>query len=276
MGDLSSPVCIVSIISIALAIILQALHVPGALLVSIVAATVVGIPLGVTPMPAEWNFGLDFSTFAAPLQADPATGMLALLTVVTKPALLMFVFSLLMSDFFDTMGCLVAVGKQADFCDGEGNVEDVQPMLVVDSAAAAVGGFFGASSITSYVESCAGAAAGARTGLSNVVVAVLFVVFAFFSPVVGMVSSSATCGALVVVGFMMMESFADIDWKRIELAFPAFIVIIAIPFTYSITDGIGLGFIAYVVLMVATGKAREVKPLMWVSALAFLLMFVFV
>jgi AGZA family xanthine/uracil permease-like MFS transporter len=274
LGDLSSPVCIVSIVSIVTAIALHALHVPGSLLISIIVATLAGIPLGVTVAPTEWNFGLDFSAFAAPLQEDPAAGVPALLTAVTKPALLLAAFSLLMSDFFDTMGGVVAVGKQGEFVDENNEVEDLQPILAVDSLGAVAGGFLGSSSITAYVESALGAAAGARTGLSNIVVGVLFAVVAFCAPLVGMVTGSATCGALLVVGYLMMTSIGDIDWSRFELAFPAFMTIVGIPFTYSITDGIGLGFVSYVIIMAITGRAAQVKPLMWVASAAFVAVFI--
>jgi AGZA family xanthine/uracil permease-like MFS transporter len=275
LGDLSSPACIVSLVSILVAIVLYALHVPGALLVSIVVGTLVGIPLGVSVVPTEWGFGLDFSAFAAPLQTDPATNMPAILRAATQPGLLIAAFSLLMSDFFDTMGGVVAVGRQGGFADDRGNVDDLQPILAVDSLGAAIGGFLGASSVTVYVESAVGAAAGARTGFSNLVIGILFVVCAFFSPIVGMVSGSATCGALTVVGCLMMASIGEIDWSRFEHAFPAFAIIAGIPFTYSITNGIGLGFVSYVVIMVVIGRAREIKPLMWVASVAFLLMFIF-
>lgn len=275
IGDLGAPVAIVGIVSIVLAVVLQALHVKGGLIISIIVATIVGVPLGVTVLPGSWDFGLDFSAFAAPLQVDPNTGTIALVQVFLQPALLLMVFSLLMSDFFDTMGTVVAVGSQADFVDENGDVEDIQPILLVDSAAAAVGGFVGASSVTSFVESTSGAAAGARTGLSNVVIAILFVLCAFFAPVIGMVSSAATCGALVVVGYLMMTDVGLIDWTSIESAFPAFITIAGIPMTYSITDGIGFGFISFVILMICKGRIAEIKPLMWVAALAFLVMFIF-
>ena len=275
LGDLGSPVCVVSLVSILVAVALRALRIPGALLISIVVGTLVGVPLGVSPLPVEWNFGLDFSALAAPLQVDPATNMPAIVRAATQPALLLAAFSLLMSDFFDTMGGVVAVGRQGGFADEQGNVEDLQPILAVDSLGAALGGFLGASSVTVYVESAVGAAAGARTGFSNVVVGALFVACAFFSPVFGMVSGSATCGALTVVGYLMMTSIGEIDWSRFELAFPSFAIVAGIPFTYSITDGIGLGFISYVVIMVVLGRAREVKPLMWVASLAFLAMFAF-
>lgn len=274
LGELSSPTCIVALVSILVAVVLQVLKAKGGLIISIIAATVVGIPLGVTLLPTEWNFGLDFSAFAAPFQTDPTTNTMAIVQVFMQPILLMFVFSLLMSDFFDTMGTVVAVGEQAHFVNKKGDVEDVQPILLVDSAAAAVGGFVGASSITSFVESTSGAAAGARTGLSNIVVGILFVVCAFFAPIVGMVSSAATCGALVVVGYLMLSDVGEIDWKSIEHALPAFFIIIGIPMTYSITNGIGMGFIAYCVIMIVQGRIRDIKPLMWVAAIAFLVMFI--
>ncbi|MDO4400497.1 MAG: NCS2 family permease [Coriobacteriia bacterium] len=275
VGVLTSPVCIVSICSILIAVVLTVLKVPGALLISIIVSTIIGIPLGVTIVPTEWNFGLDFSTFAAPLQMDPNTGGMALLTVFAQPALLLAVFALLMSDFFDTMGTVVAVGKQGEFLNERGDVDNIQSILTIDSIGAIIGGFMGASSQTTFVESASGAAAGARTGLSGVVVGLLFIVFAFFAPIVGMVSGSATCGALTVVGYLMMTSIGDIDWSKIELAFPAFLIVIIIPFTYSITNGIGMGFIAYVAIMIVQGKADKVKPLMWAASLAFLAMFIF-
>ena len=275
LGDLTSGPCIVALVSIVVAVGLQAANVRGGLVISIVVATIIGIPLGVTQLPTSWQFGVDFSAFGGPLQMDPNTGTMALFQVFLQPTLLLMVFSLLMSDFFDTMGTVVAVGKRAEFVDEKGDVEDIQPILMVDSAAAAVGGFIGASSITTYVESTSGAAAGARTGLSNIVIGVLFAVCAFFAPVIGMVGGSATCGALVVVGYLMLCDVTDIDWHHIENAFPAFITIVGIPMTYSITNGIGLGFIFYCFIMVALGRVREVKPLMWVAAVAFLVMFIF-
>ncbi len=275
LGDLTSPTTIVAIVSILSALIFTALNIKAGLVLSIVIAVVVGVPLGVTQIAGDFSFVPDFSTFAAPFQTTPE-GTVAIIEVFMQPILLMFVFSLLMSDFFDTMGTVVAVGDQGDFVDKDGNVADIKPILAVDSAAAAVGGFLGASSITSFVESVSGAAAGARTGLSNIVIGVLFAVFAFLAPVVSLVSSAATCGALVVVGYLMMTGVKDIDWTEISSAFPAFITIAAIPLTYSITNGIGFGFISYVAIMIVQGKIKEIKPLMWVSALAFLAVFIFI
>jgi len=275
MGDPISPAGMVAILSIILAVGFHVMNVTGGLLWSILIATVVGIPLGVTALPSEWNFAFDFSALGAPFQALPDGGGMALVQVLMQPMLLLFVFSMLMSDFFDTMGTVLAVGQKGEFADREGNVEDLRPILVVDSVAAAVGGAVGASSITTYVESTAGAAAGARTGLSNIVIAIAFILCAFLAPLIGMISSSATCGALVVVGYLMMTEITAIEWDKVELAFPAFMTIVGIPMFYSITTGIGLGFIYYCIIMVFKGRAKEVHPLMWCSALAFLLTFMF-
>ena len=274
LGDLTSPAAIVGVVSIVIAVILTALKLKAGLLISIVVATIVGIPLGVTPLGGDFSFLPDFSAFAAPFQTTPG-GTIAIVEVFLQPILLLFVFSLLMSDFFDTMGTVVAVGSRAKFVDKNGDVEDIKPILTVDSTAAAVGGFIGASSITSFVESVSGAAAGARTGLSNIVIGIAFAVCAFLAPVIGMVSGAATCGALVVVGYLMMTEIGEIDWSDISSAFPAFITIAGIPLTYSIANGIGFGFISYCIIMVVQGKARQVKPLMWVAAAAFLVAFIF-
>ena len=145
--------------------------------------------------------------------------------------------------------------------------------LVVDSAAAAVGGFMGVSSITTFVESTSGAADGGRTGLTSVTTGVLFILAAFFSPIVTIVSSAATCGALVYVGYLMMSEASEIDWSDISQGFPAFMIVAGVPFTYSISAGIGLGFIAYVIVALFKGEASKIKPLMWIAALAFLVYF---
>ncbi len=190
-----------------------------------------------------------------------------------RPALLVISFSLLMSDFFDTMGTAMAVAKQGEFLTDDGNVEDIKEILIVDSAAAAVGGFMGVSSITTFVESTSGAADGGRTGLTSVTTGVLFILAAFFSPIVTIVSSAATCGALVYVGYLMMSEASEIDWSDVSQGFPAFMIVAGVPFTYSISAGIGLGFIAYVVVALFKGEASKIKPLMWIAALAFLVYF---
>ena len=272
LGDVFSPTFLVGLISIVVTIVLYAMNVKGALLLGIVIAVVAGIPLGVTQMPAGIVSGLDFSTFGAPFQTDES-GIMGIAKVVTNPTLLVFAFSLMMSDFFDTMGTAMAVAKQGEFLTEDGNVEDIKPILIVDSAAAAVGGLVGASSVTTFVESASGAADGGRTGLTSITTGVLFLLAAFLSPLIACVNSAATCGALVYVGYLMMSEVAGIDWADVLDGFPAFMIVAGICMTYSISAGIGLGFIAYVLVAVVTGQLKKVKPLMWVAALAFLVYF---
>lgn len=272
LGEVSSPTFIMALISIIATVVLYSLKVPGALLVGIILSVLAGIPLGVTQMPTGLVSGLDFSSFAAPFQTDEA-GTMGIVKVLTNPTLIVFAFSLMMSDFFDTMGTAMAVAKQGEFLNEDGSVEDIKPILIVDSAAAAAGGFLGASSITTFVESTSGAADGARSGLSSIVVGVLFLLAAFFSPLIAVVGSAATCGALVFVGFLMMGEVREIDWSDLLEGFPAFMIAAGMPFTYSISDGIGFGFISFVIVAVVTGQVKKVKPLMWVAALAFLVYF---
>ena len=275
LGDVFSPTFLVGLISIVVTIVLYAMNIKGSLLLGIVIAVVAGIPLGVTQMPAGIVSGLDFTTFGAPFQADEA-GVMGIAKVVTNPTLLVFAFSLMMSDFFDTMGTAMAVAKQGEFLEPDGRVRDIKPILIVDSAAAAVGGLMGASSITTFVESASGAADGGRTGLSSVVAGVLFIIAAFFSPLISVVSSAATCGALVFVGYLMMSEVTEIDWSDLLDGLPAFLIVAGVPLTYSISNGIGFGFIAYVVVAAVTGQLKKVKPLMWVAAFAFLIYFLVV
>lgn len=272
LGDVYSPTFIVGLISIVATIILYALRVKGALLLGIIVAVIAGVPLGVTQMPAGIVSGLDLSSFGAPFLADES-GVMGIAKVVTNPTLLVLAFSLMMSDFFDTMGTAMAVAKQGEFLEEDGRVKDIKQILIVDSAAAAVGGLTGASSITTFVESASGAADGGRTGLTSVFAGVLFIVAAFFSPLISMVNSATTCGALVFVGFLMMSDVADIDWSDLLEGLPAFMIVAGVPFTYSISNGIGFGFIAYVIVAAVTGQLKKVKPLMWVAVLAFVVYF---
>lgn len=271
-GDVTSPMFLVGLISIVATVILYSMNIKGSILIGIIIAVLCGIPLGVTQMPSGIVSALDFSSFGAPFMAD-STGTVAVVKVLTTPILLVFAFSLMMSDFFDTMGTAMAVAKQGEFLNEDGTVENIREILIADSAAAAVGGLLGASSITTFVESASGAADGGRTGLTSVFTGILFILAAFFAPVISVVSSAATCGALVIVGFLMMTDVVDIDWTDLLEGFPAFMVIAGIPLTYSISNGIGMGFIAYVIVALVTGRGKKIKPLMWVATAAFVVYF---
>jgi adenine/guanine/hypoxanthine permease len=185
----------------------------------------------------------------------------------------LFVFTLMLSDFFDTMGTVIGVGNEAGLLDREGRLPGVGNVLLVDSLAAAAGGAASASSNTTYIESAAGVGEGARTGLASVVTGLLFVVGLFLTPLVEVVPYEAASPVLVVVGFLLMTQVRDIPWDDYELAIPAFLTIVLMPFTFSITNGIGAGFIAYVAIKVFRGKAREPGWFLWLIALLFVLYF---
>ncbi len=179
----------------------------------------------------------------------------------------------MLADFFDTMGTMTAIGAEAGLLDEDGKPPHTERILVVDSLAAAAGGVGGVSSNTSYIESASGVGEGARTGLASVVTGVLFLFTILLAPLVDMVPSEAAVPALVLVGFLMMQQVRGIDWDDLEIAIPAFLTIVLMPFTYSITAGIGAGFVAYVFIKLVRGKAGQVHPLLWIVAVLFLVYF---
>lgn len=273
-GSVFNPVFQVGAISILVTFVLYIFNVKGFILWGILASTVIGIPLGVANLPSGIIQMPDFSTFGAPFQQAADGSGMAIMKVFLSPTLLVFVFSIMLSDFFDTMGTAVAVAKQGDFLDDEGNVQDIRKILIVDSVAAGFGGLLGASSCTTFMESASGAADGGRTGLTSIVAGIIFMIAAFFSPLVAIIAAPATCGALVMVGFLMMNVVGDIDFDNPIDGIPAFMTIIGIPLTYSISIGIGLGFISYVLVSACTGKIKDVKPLTWLVVVAFIISFV--
>jgi adenine/guanine/hypoxanthine permease len=185
----------------------------------------------------------------------------------------LLVFTLMLADFFDTMGTMTAIGAEADLLDEDGMPPNTQRILIVDSLAAAAGGAASVSSNTSYIESASGVADGARTGLASVVTGLMFLAAMFFAPIVGVIPQEAAVPALVLVGFLMMQQVKGIDWDDLEIAIPAFLTIVLMPFTYSITAGIGAGFLAFVIIKLVRGKIADIHPLMWVISLLFVLYF---
>ena len=188
-------------------------------------------------------------------------------------SVLLLIFSLMLADFFDTMGTMVAVGAEGGLLDEGGNPPHSSRILLIDSLAAAAGGLGGVSSNTSYIESTAGVGEGARTGLASVVTGVLFLLSTFLSPLVQLVPTEAASTALVFVGFLMMAQVLEVDWKDPEYAIPGFLTIAFMPFAYSISVGIGVGFIAYTVIQITLGKARKIHPLMWLTSILFVVYF---
>ena len=198
-------------------------------------------------------------------------GVMTFGTILTA---VMLAFSLLLADFFDTMGTVVAVGSEGNLLNKDGEPPHLREILLVDSVGALAGGLGSVSSNTSYIESTAGVAEGARTGLASVVTGAAFLIALFATPVVNMVPSEAVAPVLVLVGFLMMAQITQIDWTDLEIALPAFLTIVLMPFSYSITTGIGAGFIFFVLLKVFNGKARQVHVLMWVVAALFVIYFI--
>jgi AGZA family xanthine/uracil permease-like MFS transporter len=284
-GSLGSWPLLVFVFGLFLAIILMARKVKGAILIAIVSSTVLAIIVeavgkigGQTPEnPGGWELNvpaLPDSVVAAP--DFSLLGQFSLFGSIEKigiVAVVLLVFSVMIADFFDTMGTMVAVGGEAGLLDKGGNPPRTKQILIVDSLAAAAGGAGSVSSNTSYVESAAGVGDGARTGLASVTTGIAFLLATFLSPLVDMVPFEAATPALVVVGFLMVMQVSGIDWKNFEVAVPAFLTIVLMPFSYSITVGIGAGVISFVVLKLALGKVRKVHPLMWVAAALFVVYF---
>ena len=270
-----------------LVVALWARNVKGAILISIVVTTLVAIvveafgKLGAqTPdgkNPTAWNLNVPKWPDQLIGKPDFATvfqfNLLGSFQSVGVVAALLLVFTLLLADFFDTMGTMTAIGAEADLLDEDGTPPNTQRILIVDSIAAAAGGAAGVSSNTSYIESASGVGEGARTGLASVVTGVLFLLAIVFAPLVDIIPSEAAVPALVLVGFLMMQQVKDIDWDNLEIAIPAFLTIVLMPFTYSITVGIGAGFLAYVLVKTVRGKAADVHPLMWGVAAMFVVYF---
>ncbi len=227
--------------------------------------------------PSGW--GLNVPTLPSRIIDVPDFGLLgqfSLLGSFSKIGIVaacLLVFTLMLADFFDTMGTMVAIGAEAGLLDESGNPPHTDRILIVDSVAAIAGGAAGVSSNTSYIESASGVGEGARTGLASVVTGVLFLLATFLAPLVSIVPYEAATPALVVVGFLMMQQVKGIEWDDLEIAIPAFLTIVLMPFTYSISVGIGAGFVSYVFLKLVRGKASVVHPLMWLVAALFVIYF---
>ncbi len=296
LGDFTQPYVIVALSGVIFIAVLRAWKVRGDLLWGILLTTLLALALGVTTWPERIVQPWDTSTIGAVFGGD-ANGPFLLQAL--HIGLWTTIFAIMMSDFFDTMGSVIALGLQAGLV-RKGTLPRIREVLVADSLAASIGGLFGASSVTTYIESAAGIVEGGRTGLTCVVVSLLFFVSAFFAPLAGMIGGGypipntrqyalfsgftppggssyvypITAGALIMVGFLMMRIVREIPFDDFEESFPAFLTIIGIPLTYSISHGIGLGFVSYTLIKVARGKFRAVHPLLYVVSVAFAATFV--
>ncbi|TCO48627.1 AGZA family xanthine/uracil permease-like MFS transporter [Kribbella antiqua] len=284
-GNLRGWPVLVFVAGLVLIITLYARKVKGAILIGILAATVLAIiveaivnvgartadnpggwGLSVPKLPEDWITKPNLDTIGE----FSLFGSFERVGVVTA---LLLIFTLMLADFFDTMGTMTAIGAEAGLLDDNGNPPNAQRILIVDSVAAAAGGAASVSSNTSYIESASGVGEGARTGLASVVTGICFLISMVVAPLVTLVPYEAATPALVLVGFLMMTQVKGIDFDDIEVAFPAFLTIVLMPFTYSISAGIGAGFVSYAVLKLVRGKARQVHPLMWIVSALFVIYF---
>ena len=262
-GSLQAPEPLVALAGLLLIAFLFSRGVPGAIVIGIVGATFAGLLLGISRWPEEaW---LRMPQFDTVFQAD--------LWSAFDVRLLPLLLSIIMVDFFDTIGTVTAIAETGGLHDREGRIPRLRSILAIDSISAVIGGAFGVSSVTAYVESAAGVAEGARTGLHNIIVAALFAACMFAAPVLAIVPAAATAPALIMVGFLMCQQIVRMDFGDLDTAIPAFLILLMTPLTFSISHGIGYGFIAYVAIKLLRGRPRDVQPMMYAAAALFVAYF---
>ena len=281
--NFADPTAILAVIGLVITSVLVVRKIKGALLLGIVATSVVGIigqfafqfQFGIT-LPTEFKiaslaptFGQFVNGFGELFVMGQGAGA-AIMSLVTV------LISLTMVDMFDTIGTLVGTAAKAGFLDENGNLPRADRALLADAIATSTGAVLGTSTVTTYVESSAGVSEGGRTGLTSLVVAALFIAAIVLSPVLGLIPGAATAPVLVIVGVMMMGSIKDIEWDNLEIATPSFMTMTCMAFAYSIADGIAAGCILYTLIKVLTGKAKEVSPIMYIIALLFILRFILI
>jgi AGZA family xanthine/uracil permease-like MFS transporter len=284
-GSVATVPTLIFVITVLLGGVLVARKVKGALLIAILAGTIIALvwellwPVGASnggENPGGWSLAvpaLPSQIFSAPDLSLIGAFNFGSFERIGVLAALMLVFTLVFTNFFDAMGTMTGLSKEADVADEKGNFPRIKSALIVEGVGAVAGGATSASSNTVFVESGAGIGEGARTGLANIVTGVLFLLAMFLTPLTSIVPSEVASAALVLVGAMMMAQIKDIVWTDFSVSFPVFITIAVMPFTFSIANGIGAGFIAWVVLRSLSGKAREISPLLWVVAVGFLVYF---
>ena len=263
-----NPAGILALIGLLVTAILMTYNVKGAIVLGILITTIIGFPMGQTVLPEALTMeGVTVAPLFMKLDMGGvfAKGLLPLITAVVSFALV---------DCFDTVGTLIGTATNAGMTDKNGNLPGGDRALIADAIATCCGACLGTSTVTTFVESSTGISEGARTGVSSLVVGILFLVAILMAPVAGIIPSAATAPALIIVGVLMMKGAASIDWNDLECAVPAFLTISVMAFAYSISDGIAFGFISYCVIKLARGKGKEVPVLLYVLALLFVLKYV--
>lgn len=269
---MANKTAIVAVIGLILTIVLYTLKVPGAILIGIIVTTIVGIPFGVTTIPENFRplsapsaptvFAFDFKGIFCTTAGKFSFAVIGQFFVIF--------FTFLFTDLFDTIGTLLGVAEQGNLKDSNGEVQNVKGALMADAVGTAVGACLGTSTVTSFVESSSGVAAGARTGLASVTTGILFLLALFLSPLFFLIPSAATAPALIFVGYLMMKSVVEIKFVDPTEGIPAFITIMTMPFSYSIAKGIQWGIISYVIAKCAGKKFKEIPVVTWILAVIFL------
>ncbi|MFR9278295.1 MAG: NCS2 family permease [Ezakiella coagulans] len=269
LGDLTANASIVALLGLIVIAILYARNVKGALLIGIIIATIIGIPLGVTTLPEG------FKIFSLPPSLkDVAFKFVPFSEIMTKDFWIIVV-TFLFVDIFDTVGTLAGVASKSGMLDKEGKLPRVSRALTADAVGTIFGACMGTSTVTTFVESSAGVAAGGRTGLTSVTTGLLFILALFIAPLFAIIPAAATAPVLVVVGVFMMSAVMEINWHDLTEAVPAFLTIAMMPFAYSIAEGIVFGIVSYTLIKTFTGKAKDVSALMWVLSVLFVLREIF-
>ncbi len=268
LANITSGPALLALIGLIITGLLMAWKVKGAIFIGIIVTTLIGIPMGVTQMPDHaTNVGISLmpTLFKFDFGGLFSFGILPLLTAVVTFAIY---------DMFDTVGTLIGTAGNAGMLDKDGNMPGGDRALIADALATCVGACLGTSTVTTFVESSTGISEGARTGLSSVVVGILFLLSVLLAPIAGIVPSAATAPALIIVGMLMISGVTKIDWSDVEVALPCFLTVAVMPFAYSISDGIGFGFISYTLIKVFRGKAKEVPGLIYILSALFVLMYI--
>lgn len=270
LGIITGGAPLLAIIGLIITAVLLVFKVRGAILYAILATTLIGIPLGVTNLAVTFNFenlSLAPTFFKLSFTGLTALGIFPLITAI---------LTLTMCDCFDTVGTLTGCAAGCDMLDenGEMTSKDMTKALTADAIATCTGAVLGTSTTTTFVESSAGVAAGARTGFASIITGILFLIGCLLAPIAGIVPSAATAPALIVVGVFMMKNVTKIDWSDMEIAIPAFLTIAMMPFAYSISDGIGFGLISWVLLKMVRGKFKEIPILLYIIAALFILLYI--
>lgn len=266
MGDITSIGPLIALIGLIVSAVLMYKNVNAALLIGILAATVIGIPLGITHFPANGHL------VSLPPSLAPVAFKLQFDKIFTLD-MVMILFTLLMVNLFDTVGTLIGLCNKAGLLDEKGRLPRARQALMADAVGTTAAGLLGTSVVTAYVESASGIAAGGKTGLTSFTIAIMFLLSLFFAPVFAMIPQAATAPALIIVGMLMMGAVTKIDFNDVTEAIPAFLAIVMMPYSYSIAEGIVFGMLSYVLLKVLTGQYKSISPVMYVLAVLFIITF---